>query len=94
MPVRGKQRLPAIVQSVCETQAHAWSEAKRDSARADAQRVLESLIAELGVENTIQAMHNQGFDGEAYRYLLKPLYDEARRRRQLFVDGVKLVQPM
>jgi hypothetical protein len=92
--LRGKQRLPAIVQTVCETQSNTWSKVTRDTARADAQRVLESLIAELGVENAVQAMHNQGFDGQAYRYLLKPLYEEARRRRQLSVDGVKPIKPM
>jgi len=33
------------------------------------------------VEGVIEAMSKQGFEGKAYRYLLTPMYGEARGRR-------------
>ena len=43
----------------------------------------ESSVAqsEYGVDAAAQALHNQGFKVEAYKYLLNPLYEEATRRR-------------
>jgi hypothetical protein len=44
--------------------------------------VLEALVAEYGIDASVVALNNHGFRGDAYRYLLGPLYDEAVRRRR------------
>lgn len=82
MTHRKSNREPVIVFAVIEQKADSWSEETRKVARTDAQRVLEALIAEHGVEDAVHALDNQGLKGSAYRYLLKPLHAEARRRRQ------------
>ena len=81
MTHRKSNREPLIVPTVIENKGEVWSEETRKVARTDAQRVLEALIAEYGVENTVDALDNQGLKGSTYRYLLKPLYAEALRRR-------------
>jgi hypothetical protein len=49
--------------------------------RTDAERVLEAMIAEFGIEKAVIALDNQGFKGSSIRYLLSPLHEEAVRRR-------------
>lgn len=74
---------PLILPTVIEQKGNAWSEETCKVARTDAQRILEALIAEYGVENAVQALDKQGLKGSAYRYLLKPLHVEAIRRRRV-----------
>lgn len=81
MSLRDKQRQKLIVEAVIENKGNDWSESTQVTARSDAQRILESLISEYGVDNAIEAMERQGFEGRAYRYLLDPMYREARSRR-------------
>lgn len=50
-------------------------------AQSDAQRILEAMIAEFGIEGAVSALDNQGFKGKAYHYLIAPLCEEAYRRR-------------
>ena len=73
---------PLIVPSVLKLKGSEWGEETRKLAMSDAQRILEALVAEYGVENAIHALDNQGLKGKAYRYLLKPLQVEALRRRR------------
>lgn len=82
MTHRSNNREPLIVQTVIEQKATSWTEETRKVAQTDAQRILEAIVAEHGVGNCVRALDNQGFKGAAYRYLLKPLYAEAQRRRQ------------
>ena len=81
MTHRDRNREPLIIKTVIDQKGDAWREETRKVAQTDAQRVLEALVAEHGVEATVQALDNHGFKGEAYRYLLNPLYAEAHRRR-------------
>ena len=82
MTHRSNSREPLIVQTVIEQKATSWKDETSKVARTDAQRILEAIVAEYGVENCVRALDNQGLKGVAYRYLLKPLYAEAQRRRQ------------
>ena len=50
------------------------------------------MVAELGVEGAVRALDNQGFKGEAYKYLLTPLYDEAIRRRKLTQQSSPMIK--
>lgn len=72
---------PQIINAVIAMNADSWGTETQKVARTDAQRVLEAMIAEYGVAKAVLALDKQGFKGPAYRYLLKPLYIEARRRR-------------
>ena len=81
MSHRDKQPQKLIVEAVIEGKTNDWSESTQATARSDAQRILESLVSIYGVDNAIEAMNRQGFEGKAYRYLLTPLYREARSRR-------------
>ncbi len=74
---------PGIVDKVLADKQAEWSEEKRARAGTDAQHILETLVAFSGVEGTVNALIGQGFDGDAMRYLLKPLYQEAVRRRRI-----------
>jgi hypothetical protein len=81
MSHRSNAPRPNIVQAVINAKGSSWSESTHKVARTDADRILESLVASLGVEACIQALDDQGLDGAAYRYLLVPLHEEAARRR-------------
>ena len=83
MTHRKGNREPLILPTVIGLKGDAWGEETRKVARTDAQRILEALIAEYGVENAEQALDKQGMKGSAYRYLLKPLHVEAIRRRRV-----------
>jgi hypothetical protein len=80
---RKANREPLIVSTVIAQKGDAWGEETCKVARTDAQRVLEALVAEYGVEAAVSALDNQGLKGSAYRYLLKPLHAEAVRRRRV-----------
>ena len=81
MTHRDNNRESLIVPSVVAQKGAAWSDETRKVAQTDAQRVLEAMVAELGVNGAVRALDAQGFKGSAYRYLLNPLFDEAHRRR-------------
>jgi len=81
MSHRDKQPQKLIVEAVIDSKEDDWSESTQETARSDAQRILESLVSVHGVDNAIEAMNKQGFEGKAYRYLLRPMYEEARSRR-------------
>jgi hypothetical protein len=70
-----------ILDAVVAERDGRWSAETRRVARSDAQRLLEALIAEMGIEEAVRALDAQGFAGDAYRYLLTPLHAEASRRR-------------
>lgn len=72
---------PLILPTVIAQKGEKWSAESRKVAQSDAQRVLEAMVAEYGVNGAVHALNNQGFKGEAYRYLLNPLFAEAQRRR-------------
>lgn len=73
---------PVIVSKVIADKGAGWGAETQKVAQTDAQRVLEALVAEYGVEAAVRALDKQGFRGDAMRYLLKPLYEEAARRRR------------
>jgi len=73
---------PVILAAVIEAKGAAWGDETRKVAQTDALRLLEALVAEVGVDACVQALDHQGFKGAAYGYLLKPLHAEALRRRQ------------
>ena len=81
MSLRDKEPQKLIVEAVIKNKVNDWSKSTQVTARSDAQRILESLISEYGIDNAVEAMNKQGFEGKAYRYLLTPMYTEARSRR-------------
>lgn len=81
MSHRDKNPERAIVEAVILEKGSEWRKSTQDTARSDAQRILEALVAEVGVEHAVQALDKQGIAGYAYRYLLNPLCAEATRRR-------------
>jgi hypothetical protein len=81
MAHRAKHPEPLIIPEVIANKGACWNEETQRVARSDAQRILESMVAEFGVEAAVSALNNQGFKGDAMRYLLNPLYEEAVRRR-------------
>lgn len=80
---------PQILSTVIEQKGDAWNEETQKVVRTDALRILEALIAEYGIENSVKAMDKQGMKGSAYRYLLKPLHAEALRRRQIITTPLR-----
>lgn len=79
--VSGSIRFKRIIDAVADDPARDWNATTRDETfPADANAILEALIAEHGVEATLEALVNQGFSGD-YRYAAKPIFDEANRRR-------------
>lgn len=84
---RRKHPNQLIIDAVTETKGAQWNAETRKVARTDSMRVLEAMVAEFGVNGAIQALDNQGFAGEAYRYLLDQLHDEAMRRRAASKDN-------
>jgi len=87
MTHRDNNRESLIVPSIIAQKGPAWGDETRKVAQTDAQRVLEAMVAEFGVDGAVRALDNQGFKGSAYRYLLTPLFDEAHRRRLRFRDA-------
>lgn len=73
---------PLIIPALIAEKGDSWNAATADVAATDAQRLLEALVAEVGVEGTVAALTNQGFDAKSYGYLLAPLHKEAIARRQ------------
>ena len=78
---RRRQPEPLIIATIIDQKSLSWSDETRKVAGTDAERVLEALIAEVGIEGTRRALTNQGFKAESYGYLLNHLYTEAAARR-------------
>jgi hypothetical protein len=81
MSHRDRHHQKLLVPAVIEQKGDMWNESTRTLALSDAQRVLEALIAEYGVDATVKALDNQGIAGKSYLYLIRPLHAEAARRR-------------
>lgn len=81
MTHRKTNPLPVIIEAVIERKSGDWNDATATVARTDAQRVLEAMVAEYGIDAAIQALDRQGFTGKSIRYLLTPLHTEAVERR-------------
>ena len=81
MTHRDSNREALIIPTVIAHKGTSWGEETRKVAQTDAQRVLEAMVAEYGVDGAVRALDNQGFKGSAYNYLLNPLFAEAQRRR-------------
>lgn len=81
MSHRDQQRQPVILTALIQQKGDSWNEETHKVVMADSQRVLEAVVAEIGVQACIDALDRQGFEGSAYSYLLKPLHEEALRRR-------------
>ena len=81
MSYRSNHRKPTILRAVIKQKGTGWSKTTQELAPVDGQRVLEALVAEVGVEGAMEALRKQGFTTGAYEYLLQPLYEEAQARR-------------
>ncbi|WP_375748115.1 hypothetical protein [Vibrio sp. HN007] len=85
MAYRDNNKYPPLLDTVIYEQLTADIAKKKvteQSIRKDAIKILESLIAEHGIGTSMNAIKNQGFDEEAFLYLVKPLYREATKRRE------------
>jgi hypothetical protein len=78
---RRKKPQPPIMDTIGKTKEMAWNEETKKVAQTDAQRILEAMIAEFGIEAAERALDNQGFRGTSYAYLLAPLHEVATQRR-------------
>ena len=74
------KRFKPIIDAVIDDQITIGQRGSDDPSRNDASCVLEALLAEYGIEAAVDALKRQGFAGD-YRYLIKPLYEEAILRR-------------
>ena len=81
MSYRSNHRKPKIIRALIKQKGAGWNKATQELAPDDGQRVLEALVAEIGVEGAKEALRKQGFEAGAYEYLLQPLYEEAQARR-------------
>ena len=81
MSYRSNHRKPTILRAAIKQKGTGWSKTTQELALIDGQRVLEALVAEVGVEGAMEALRKQGFAAGAYEYLLQPLYEEAQARR-------------
>ena len=81
MSYRSNHRKPIILRALIKQKGACWNKTTRELAPVDGQRVLEALVAEVGVAGAKEALKKQGFDAGAYEYLLQPLYEEAQARR-------------
>lgn len=84
MSYRGSNRLKPITDVVANQKLESMEWKTDETARKDAIKVLEAVVGELGVEQCVTALNNQGFNGDSYRYLISPLHVEAERRRKLY----------
>lgn len=75
-------KFPGIIDHVVNRHGAWVTQSSRDTARHDANTVLEALLAEHGVDGAVRAMLNQGFVNPV-ETVIRPLYDEAMRRRLL-----------
>ncbi len=80
---RSKNPQSLILAEVNRIKAGDWSTSTEQTAATDAQRILEAMVAEYGVDAAIQALDNQGFQGKSMRYLLAPLFEIAISRRAI-----------
>jgi hypothetical protein len=78
---RHKNPRKNIVEAVIASKSDEWGDATRQTVRSDANRILEALVSDIGIQGVVDAMDRQGFEGAAYRYLIAPLYEEAASRR-------------
>ena len=81
MSYRSNHPKPKILRSLIKQKGAGWNKATQELAPDDGQRVLEALVAEVGVDGAKEALRKQGFEAGAYEYLLQPLYEEAQARR-------------
>lgn len=79
---RKSQPEALIVASVIAAKASSWNASTQKVAAEDAQRILEALVAEVGIDGARVALTNHGFEAASYAYLLGPLYREALARRE------------
>lgn len=87
MSHRDQKRQPVILTALIEQKGDTWNAETHKVVMTDAQRILEAVVAELGVQACIDALDRQGFKGSAYSYLLKPLHEEALLRRARHADS-------
>ena len=83
MSYRDRNHEKPIIAHLIEEKGAAWSEETRKVTWTDSQRILEALIAEIGIESSVSALDRQGFSGAAYRSLIRAIHKEAVRRRGL-----------
>ncbi|ENM7921206.1 TPA: hypothetical protein ACMDXF_004474 [Vibrio parahaemolyticus] len=92
MSYRNENRLRSVLEVVISNKksSNEWqAESTIDTARKDAVKILESVLAEFGEESCLQALENQGFKSASYEYVLKPLYEESVKRRLQFEAHTK-----
>ncbi len=77
----GKGCFRRIIEAVIAAKGDQWNSIPADTARSDAETILEAVVAELGVVPIVAALDRQGLKGKAYRYSIAPLVEEAQSRR-------------
>lgn len=82
MSQRSRQPHRNILQTIIDEKGDDWGQSTHQVARSDADRILEALVASLGVDACVAALDEHGLEGKAYRYLLTPLHAEASSRRR------------
>ena len=70
-----------LIESIVDSKKGSWSASTERTARIDAQCILESLLAEYGVDAAFDALRKQGFAAESMGYVLRPMSDMAAQRR-------------
>ncbi len=92
MTFRSNKKMTLIVDTIIKNKDNDWNASTQKEVRTDAIRLLESLIAEYGIEAACKAMENQGFSpasNSTYNYFIQPLFEEAIKRRTLFEEFKK-----
>ena len=88
MSVKGKRRLPSVVEAAIAAKSNIKS-ITADTFRFDAAAILESLVAEFDEHALLDALNHQGFKAESYLSTLRDLIAVARTRRLLRNAGTQ-----
>lgn len=91
MSYRSKRRFKPVVDEVIaqKLKSKEWkAESTIETARKDAVKVLEAILAEFGESKCLSALEKQGFNSASYEYIVKPLYEESLKRRKKYEDSL------
>jgi|GEM_PF-2367286 len=84
MSYRNKNRFRPLIDVVASQKLKDGDWKTDETARKDAVKVLEAIVAELGVVGCLAAIEKQGFNADSYKYIVEPLHEESVRRRSLY----------
>ncbi|EIJ0985324.1 MULTISPECIES: hypothetical protein [Vibrio] len=93
MSYRSKNRFRPVVDEVIaqKLESKEWkAESTVETAKKDAVKVLEAMLAEFGESKCLSALEKQGFNSASYEYIVKPLCEESSNRRKQYEDSLNL----